>query len=63
MTSSEVTVQKVEALSILFDARADLEIVAIDVPIGLLDYYVWREVRHPALCRTEPILPFFLNCL
>jgi predicted RNase H-like nuclease len=39
MTSNGVTVKKVEALSTLFDERSDLEVVAIDVPIGLLDYF------------------------
>jgi len=36
---NRITVEKVMALSNLFDDRSDLKIVAIDIPIGLLESY------------------------
>jgi predicted RNase H-like nuclease len=39
MAPSRLTVQKVVALSDLFDGRSDLKVVAVDVPIGLLENY------------------------
>ena len=39
MALNRITIQKVVALSDLFDDRSDLKIVAIDVPIGLLESY------------------------
>jgi predicted RNase H-like nuclease len=39
MDREQLDVRKVTALSDLFDERPDLEIVAIDVPIGLLERY------------------------
>ncbi len=36
---NRTSVQKVAALSDLFDSRSDLKIVAVDVPIGLLEHY------------------------
>ena len=35
MAPSRLTVQKLVALSDLFDGRSDLRVVAVDVPIGL----------------------------
>jgi predicted RNase H-like nuclease len=35
----QTSVQKVTALSDLFDSRSDLKVVAVDVPIGLLEHY------------------------
>jgi Uncharacterized conserved protein len=39
MAASRLTVQKLVALSDLFDGRSDLGVVAVDVPIGLLKNY------------------------
>jgi predicted RNase H-like nuclease len=39
MASSGPTIQKVVALSDLFDDRSDLAIVAVDTPIGPLEGY------------------------
>jgi len=39
MESEQLIVRKVIALSSLFDDRSDLKIVAVDVPIGLLECY------------------------
>ena len=39
MAPSRLTVQKLVALSDLFDGRSDLRVVAVDVPIGLLENY------------------------
>ncbi|HXW29795.1 MAG TPA: DUF429 domain-containing protein, partial [Xanthobacteraceae bacterium] len=39
MDAGQSSVRKVAVLAEVFDAAADLDIVAVDVPIGLLDTY------------------------
>lgn len=45
MAGSRLTIRKLTALSDLFDDLPNLKIVAVDVPIGLLERYKKRGAR------------------